>query len=411
MRDRFPLLAIGALALLGVLGSFLFRGAARGAFADRLSTYRSEPDGARALYLLAEESGLPISRHQQNLEVLEDGVSLVLLAIEPAEERDGADGGTEEEEEEAKGLSYFLAGGLTEDEREKLLEHVQEGHTLIYVPGGARRNPLLGALGVEHFSPDPELEIRTLVPAQPTPFTLGVERVEARVQSFLHPPEHAVPLLVDDRLGEVVAALIPHGQGQVIVVGAPELAMNQALGRADNARFWLSLLHAAAGRGTIAFDEFHHGFTGDRSIAEFAGRYGLHFAAAQLLLGIALWAAALRRFGRPKPPPEDTRVGSTDALFATSRLYREGRHHAYAAQLIARGLVSDLAGHAGLRWTAAPSEVAEALKARGRHDAASALYAVNGLAASASSESDVLKLARQAAAARALVLTSKRSHR
>src|SRR5437016_6038610 len=145
MRDRFPLLLVGGLLLLAVLGYFLFKGGARGSFADKLSTYRSEKDGARGLYLLAPERGVQ----------------------------------------------------------------------------GARK----------------QLDMRTLVPAQPTPFTLGVERVEAKVQSYLELPQDAVPILVDDKLGAPVAGVVPYGQGQLIVIGSPELAENVALARADNAQF------------------------------------------------------------------------------------------------------------------------------------------------------------------------------
>ena len=62
MRDRFPLLIVGLLVLIGAFATFLMRGAARGSFADKLSTYRSEPDGTRALYLLAEQQKLPVRR-------------------------------------------------------------------------------------------------------------------------------------------------------------------------------------------------------------------------------------------------------------------------------------------------------------------------------------------------------------
>ena len=111
-----------------------------------------------------------------------------------------------------------------------------------------------------------------------------------------------MPLLEDAPLHMTVAAVVPHGAGRVLVVGAPELAMNQALGRADNAQFWLSALRAL-GPGPYAFDEHHHGFHQERSVVDFARRYGLHFAVGQLLLGLCLGALALRRFGRPRPPP------------------------------------------------------------------------------------------------------------
>ncbi|MBK7860040.1 MAG: hypothetical protein IPJ65_15765 [Archangiaceae bacterium] len=88
MRDRFPLVMIGGLLLLAVLGSFVLKGAARGAFADRLSTWRSEPDGARALYLLAEDWQLPVSRGQQSFETIDEQQNLVLLGVDLSEPRD-----------------------------------------------------------------------------------------------------------------------------------------------------------------------------------------------------------------------------------------------------------------------------------------------------------------------------------
>ncbi|MHB8872770.1 MAG: DUF4350 domain-containing protein [Myxococcaceae bacterium] len=440
MRDRFPLLVIGGLVLLGVLGSSLFKGAARGSFADKLSSYRSEPDGARGVYLLAQESGIQVERLQKSLVVLGDRRNLALLAVEfdgtvfdEDDEDDDEDqqakslirrldAGTlfddDDEDQDAlddperqlhRGLNRLKVAQVTKDEREELLEHVKKGATVLYVPWYHPEDPFLEALDVGLYPADAKLEIRTLVPTQPTPYTLAVERVEARVQSYLDLPEDAVPLLVDEGLdGEVVAALVPYGQGRVIVIGAPELAMNKALRRADNAQLWVSMLKAVSAGAPVGFDEFHHGFTSDRSIAEFAKRYGLHFAAAQLLLGVGLWAAALRRFGRPRPPPEDVRVGATDSLVAASRLYREGKHCAYAAHLIARGAAQDLAPAAGVQPKATAAEVAAALASRGRQDVSVALLELTRDASLAASDADVQHVARAAALARSLVHKKRR---
>ncbi len=419
MRDRFPLVMLGGLLLLGFLGSYVLQGARRGSFADALSTYRSDGQGARGLYLLAQEGGLPVGRHQQDLESLDEAASLALLGVEFSHSKDATkvgplyfatDGGVEEEDEEVakrRGSNVLYAPDVTVDEREKLLTHVRGGHTLIYAPWRAHENPLLKDLGVQLTAAEAKLGIRTLAPSVASPWTLGVERVEARVAVFLDLPHNAVTLLEDPLLGEAVMALIPYGQGQVIVLGAPELASNAALARADNAQLWLSLVGHAAGRGRLLFDEFHHGFTGERSLGEFARRYGLHFAAAQLLLGVMLWSAALRRFGRPRMPLAQERVGGTDALFASSRLYREGGHRAFAVSQILKGVTAELAPLAGLSPRSASPEVAGALTAAGRPELGSALTELLSLQASVSTDEDVRRAARGAALLRQKIRTRK----
>ena len=84
MRDRFPLLVVGSLLLSVILGSFLLRGASRGGFADALSTYRASEDGARALYVLGQESGLPVVRRSADLQVMDakSHATVILLAVE-----------------------------------------------------------------------------------------------------------------------------------------------------------------------------------------------------------------------------------------------------------------------------------------------------------------------------------------
>jgi hypothetical protein len=404
---------VGGLLLLAALAWFVTVGARRGSFADRLSTFRSEPDGARALYLLLEEAKVPVTRQLQDLSLIPAGRNLVLLGTRFHHELgfdkpafDGSDAGVsaddeaDDEEFKARGLNALRAPSVTRDEQEKLLEHVRNGATLVYVPASHRDPALLKDLGVELVRTAKSLDARTLVPAQPSRYVEGVQRVVTKVRAFLVLPPGAIPLLVDDTVDEPAAALLPYGQGRIIIVGAPELAMNRNLAVADNARFWLSLLGTVAGTGPLAFDEFHHGFTGQRSLGEFAARYGLHFAVGQLLLGVALWALALRRFGRPRPPEEELRVGSTDALFATSRLYREGKHHAHAAGSIARQLAVELAAKAGVSGHLDPAEIGAALEVRGRKDLARALLDVSAAARAADSEADVQHVATLAAVIR-----------
>ncbi|MCI0573457.1 MAG: hypothetical protein L0Y66_22160 [Myxococcaceae bacterium] len=437
MRDRFPLLLVAGLLVAGALGAALLQGSRRGDFADVLSTYRSTDKGARALYLLAEESGVPVVRRTQDLAVLEGTHGVVLLGVDVEGEEDrtpeetelaeGADAGVSPRD----GLNPLFASPLDKTEHDALLEHVKRGATVVYAPWGARENPFLDALGVELRRASSELGPRTLLPAGVTPFTRGVEKVEAPVQAYLRlrvgpgplldgeDPDAPVqlahqrnggplPLLVDEELDAPVAALAWYGHGRVLVLGAPELAMNGMLGRADNAAFWLNLLAAASSDGPVHFDEFHHGFRNERSVVEFARRYGLHFAVAQLLLGLVLWAASLRRFGPPQPFAEDVRTGGMDALSATARLYRAGRHRAWAAGLLLRELVQSLGHSAGLGAHAGAREVETALRARGSTDLATLLARTAERAASAERDADVLATAEAAASARRLSLSARK---
>ena len=220
MRDRFPLLVVGGLVLTVVLGAFLVKSAQRGEFADTLSTFRAQEDGARALFLLAQESGLPVARRMADLRVMngdgnEQKATPVLLAVEvegayeadPDQTKLAAepDAGLEDENVPRTGFNAFRAAALDDTEYEQLLEHVRNGGTLVYVPWGSSENPLLDALQVKLLKADTTLPMRTLVPPLPTPYTLGVERVEAKVQAYLTLPTSAVPVLEDDRLGQVVA--------------------------------------------------------------------------------------------------------------------------------------------------------------------------------------------------------------
>ena len=232
----------------------------RGGFADQLSTFQSEPDGARGLYLLLSESGLPVSRHQQDLTIIPPKRNLVLLGTRFAREKgfdkkafDGSDARCRRDRRRGRRrrvqvprVNALKSPPISNDESEKLLEHVRNGATLVYVPSSYRDPRLLEDLDVTLERTDKSLDVRTLVPAQPSRYVQGVERVVTKVRAFLELPPGAVPLLVDDTFDKPVAAMIPYGQGRVILIGAPELAMNRNLAVADNAQFWHSLIAAVA---------------------------------------------------------------------------------------------------------------------------------------------------------------------
>ena len=395
MRDRFPLLVLALIVFALAGGWLLQQSASRGRFAAPLSTYRSAPDGSRALLLLAAEAGLSVRRRH-----------LDLAQIEP----------------EVKGIALLGIRELAEAELEKLQAFVAAGGNLLIAAAaepekkGFRLDdvfkasrPLLDAFQVELTPCDsPEIE-RELLPAVASALTRGVEQVDARVAGYLGRKggEPFLPLIVDPHHeNDPVAIVFPHGGGRVVVLASPDLASNRVLARADNAQLWLSLLGAMAGSGVVELDEHHHGFTGQRSISEYARRYGMHWALLQLLLAVWLWVASHRRFGAPREVAGEGRVASADYLLAMARIYRIGGHRAHAARLLVDGLARFLAGKAGLSPHAGVRMISARLAGRGRRDLARALSGVaEGAESAAQSDNALLAFAQRCASARKLAET------
>jgi hypothetical protein len=418
VSDRFPLLLAALLVCVAVVAGFGFSSAERGEFADRLSTYRASKHGARALYQLLSENRLRVERLEQRLDIATGSTNFALLGIGTLKATTTTDAGvvrqsgglfqkdddeTEDDELTDKdGLNALKASQLNEDEIETLLKRVESGSRLLFVPLAASDNELTSALQLTLRKPAPNLGIRTLVPAQPSPYARGVERIESRVVAFLDLPQTARPLLIDEMKNEVVAAVIPYGQGEVVFVAAPELADNDALARADNAMFWLSMGAALSYDKALAFDEFHHGFTGERSIGSFARRYGLQYALAQLIFGLVCWAFSLKVFGRATTPQLDLRREGTDALLSTSRLYLEGKHLQHAADVLVIGTVGAVASRFSFSSQSSATQTAEMLRLAGETQAAATLDRLVAAAKRVRTEDELLTVAREASALRRL---------
>ncbi|MGC4113992.1 MAG: DUF4350 domain-containing protein [Myxococcales bacterium] len=392
MRDRFPLL-FGAILLFGVAVIWLFGDAGkRGTFADPYSTYRSAPDGARALFLTAQRLGLPVSRRHMDLADLDVATTgaIAMLGVERLEEA------------ELEKLDKFLsAGGRLllvagpEDKKKGLFSELLHSE-----------RPLLAHFDLKLAECDsPEIE-RQLEVATPSRFTRGVEAPTARVAGYLSREDGKpmLPLVTDPHAeGRAVAVAFSVGDGRVVALSAPDLASNRALGRSDNARLWASLIEALAAGAPFEFDEYHHGFTGERSISGYAAQHGLHWALLQLLLALWVWVAAQRRFGRARKADQDERVAGADYLWAMARIYRQGGHRAHAAKVLFDGLVRALARLAKTGARPSVGDVVRGLNRHGRPDLGKALSnAESRLASAGASDEEVLAFARTCAGARKL---------
>jgi hypothetical protein len=161
------------------------------------------------------------------------------------------------------------------------------------------------------------------------------------------------PLLVDDK-GRTVGAVVGRKEGgRAVIIAAPDLFANRRLAARDNAVLLHGLGQAAlAGPPTAAkpgakrkgpaldgprrleFDEFHHGFTGTRTVVGYIWRGDLKWVLLQLLfLGLLALVRTWKRFGPAAEPPEASQT-ARDYLQAMARIYRLGGHRAAAADRV-----------------------------------------------------------------------------
>ena len=406
MRDRLPLLALALALVVATLAVLMVKAGARGEFAEPFSTYRSEPDGSRALFLLAQQAQLPVERRHVDMEAVEGTPELVMLGIEgdEPEKDDAPDAGS-------RAYDRFLRGRLSDFQSKAVLEAVDRGATLIYAV--TRDHPFLGDLGVT-FTPAEDHLSRQLVAFSPSAITEGVGELQSRISGYLStatPASNsktssssglhtdALPILVDRHHGDhAVALLMRRGKGQVLVMSAPTMASNRELAQGDAARFWLNALTELQPSGShIEFDEYHHGFTGERSLMGYAARYGLPWAIAQGVFALALWSFALRRFGAARPIREGSQRATADYLLAMARIYRLGGHRQHAAGALVRGALRSLQGLTRAHRKTDVESVAVTLEANRQHELAHELRSIAGRLSGELTEQDLLVLARRAA--------------
>jgi hypothetical protein len=131
--------------------------------------------------------------------------------------------------------------------------------------------------------------------------------------------------------GVPVLVSFDHGKGRVILGTVPAAFTNAGLKRAGNAELVLNILALAKNKGTIWFDEWHHGQRSQEQVlgpAEFLRRtpigHALLFSVLVIFLGLFIQG---RGFGRPVPLPQELkRRGALEHVTGIANLSRRAAH-------------------------------------------------------------------------------------
>ena len=256
-----------------------------------------ENKGPRGLAVLAswlrEGAGATVIGHDAPLTELPPEVRVVVIAAPVAQELKA---------DEVNALERFVTGG----------------GTLVYLMARTFPQPVLNEW--LNVSPGPVAPLVTEPGLEDVGGTTvsvtfaaglleGAKRLRLSADSMVSAhDEHAVPVTSDQALW-----WLRRGSGEVWLAAGPDLAENARLELADNALFWGHL----AGRGAIAFDEFHH-HRGGASLPVNLVATGLQLLFLALLF---VWARGAR-LGPPRDDPPRWQRSSLEYVSAMAALTR-----------------------------------------------------------------------------------------
>ncbi len=338
-------------------------------YADR-STHSGRPYGTLGAYLLLQESGLPVSRWEQDYRALADRQDVrVLIFVEPRNKPKSRQlralaewigrGGTfvifERSWPLRLGRQQLVPGSyLPPDDTGSAFGKAPVQRVVPWQPGGAFQG--VNWLGVSPKATTVTMQqVPASVPADDTPF-------QFQMATF-------VPLAGIQETPAV--AEVRYGAGRIIYVGDPFVIANQGLAEGDNARFLLNLVRLAThnNAGQVVFDDYHHGYrTTNGGLLGLLGYFRgtpipwmvWHTVALGLLAAYTLG----RRFGRPVRLPVKPRTNALEFVTAMAQIQKAAAARDLALENLYRRFHRRLCHSTGLPTTAPLKELCLAASER-----------------------------------------------
>lgn len=162
----------------------------------------------------------------------------------------------------------------------------------------------------------------------------------------------------------------PFAEGRVIVLSDPYIVSNAGIGLVDNSRLAINLVTSRD--GPIAFDEYHHGFgsNNNRLFQYFEGTPVLSIFLQLGLLAALVFISQSRRFARPIPETEPSRLSKLEYVSAMAQLQQRTRAYDLAIENIYSDFRRRACGLLGLDNTVATRrEIADRINQRTGQDA------------------------------------------
>lgn len=290
----------------------------------RLSTLRTTPDGAAALYETLLALGVRVERRVTPL-VGAAPIDRPIALLAPTER-------------------------LTPRETAALLDWIAGGGDAIVAVWPF--DPLLSRLGfVSKWVGEPagaETVSDSVLLARPTshPWVEGIDAVgpvrEAMVETVKSDVPTTTPLLVGSGGKGLVAVLVAHGNGRLLLIADPTLLANESIRESGMmpliARAAVDMTSAGA---VLSFDEYHHGQRGG-SVAGGVWTFLAHRPAGRSVLQLAMVGVLsllpiIIRFGTAQEPRRAPRRSPLEHVTALGEVYRQARAESIARRRLLDG--------------------------------------------------------------------------
>ena len=329
-QDRKLMIGAGGVFVLLVVLSVVFS-SNQGSKSEVPTTYSSGSGGAKAAYLLLQESGYDVRRWEQPLTDLPDTPRATLVLADPMQ--------APNREERARLKKFVSDGGLV----------IATG---VYAP------VYLSRFG---SSQDPlgSMAWKKLTASSPAAITRDAPEITLAPQAFWDSSPQVLPLYGDSEHTRVVKYRL--GKGEVIWWAGPTPLTNAGLKAPGNLEFFLACLRE--GGTTILWDEYIHGYR--QTISQSAVHSPVLWIFLQLaLISLAVLFTFSRRNGPIFAPVTQSRLSPLEFVETLGSLYQRAGASSVAVDVTYQRFRYWLTRRLGMASNASVADLRAAMHAR-----------------------------------------------
>jgi hypothetical protein len=322
-------IAGGAFLILGVLG-FLFAPASN-TESNAATTYSTASEGAKASFLLLQETGYRVERWQHSPTALKADAHTVLILADPA---------IIPNQKQKAALEQFISGG---------------GRVITTGLFGARFLPEDSS----EYNPMPKnpwSEFKALVPsaitrAAPTIKLAPVARWSGGSGIALYGNRE-----------QTVVVRYPRGRGDAIWLASATPFTNAGIKESGNLEFFLAAIGDKQ-QTRVLFDEYVHGY-GDSDTPAKSHPLMIALVAQSVVLALAALLTFSRRSGPIRPMPAESRLAPLEFVETLGGLYQQAHAASVAVDVYYQRFQYWITRRLGIGKNATPEDLDRAVRER-----------------------------------------------